>query len=159
MDSLTLLSYLKQLFYFVLFYFMLFKQRARLAVGSIFDMDIYNNNLEMIFSMDRDGVNNAALDWLFTNQLVGNNMTNDGRVLTISSEEISSHDPPVLETPDTKKSDDDEKVDNLPQPSAKKRVQSSFDRYCCICFMVRLYQNNYHSYNYECYYSDDGVGI
>ena len=131
------------------------QQRARLAVGSIFNVTLDDAHLQVIFAMDHDDVYDAAVDWLFTDGVNfapppppttttttttttatdsnNNTSTINTRVLSFTSLPSSDTDEPVgTETPDTI-----HKRDNLPQPSASKRAQSSFDQYCCICFMVR----------------------
>ena len=120
------------------------QQRSRLAVGSIFNLTTDENNLEAVFAMDRDDVYDAAVDWLFTEGTDLDGMDDatlaltDNRVFPFSRA-ASEVEPAVMETPDTSNVTVMMMAEqgNLPQPSAAtKRTQSSFDKYCCICFLV-----------------------
>lgn len=89
--------------------------------------------------MEVDDIYDAAVDWLFTEGLEDD--TNETHALSreervqsfISIRSSLSGDPEHVETPNTNSG----QTQNLPQP-VTKRVQSSFDKYCCICFVVRL---------------------
>jgi len=116
------------------------ERRARFAVGSIFSDNISDDALQRMFAMDRDDIYDAAIDWLFTAGLdlaTSDSSTDTPRVMTQQERVLSfnsiassvSREPLPVETPDTKP-----ETQNLPQP-VTKRVQSSFDKYCCICFM------------------------